>query len=189
MYDVEGSIAGIDSLETRELPIVHEMGSTIFSERYSASIRRQTSGAIAQSTTWDVFLIDLPAIPYRIQNVTFVSNVAGRISNASLMARNTVNDRETPLKIWDSNEENVTARFREDGGAAANINFLVSSIKLEWFPLTVPGSGQPVSFDELAFRGETTAFGAGTVFCTALVYITFAQIGGISSRGLPLPGW
>ena len=31
LYNVEGSIAGIEQLDTRELPIVHEMSGTIFS--------------------------------------------------------------------------------------------------------------------------------------------------------------
>jgi len=188
-YDVEGSIAGIEQLETRDLGIVHEMGATVFAERFGGRVRRATTGNILQSTTWDLFITDMPATPSRIFGVSIVTTQAGRVSNAAVMAHDSINLREIPLVIWDSGEPNITARFQENGAAAANINFLVSSLNLENLPSMLIGAGQRNTIDQIAFRGLTTAFGAGNVAITCLVYVAAADLGGVSSRGLPIPSW
>ena len=45
--------------------------------------------------------------------------------------------------------------------------------------------------NDIAFRGVTSAFGAGTVVLTALIHIAFTHLGGNvpSNFGLPVPGW
>ena len=52
--------------------------------------------------------------------------------------------------------------------------------------------GQPRRVgEEIVFRGQSLAFGAGTVEAIALVYLGTAEVtqGALSSRGLPVPGW
>ena len=189
-YDVEGSVAGIDQLETRELGIIHEMGHTVFSERLSASIRRGTSGAILQSTTWDLTIPDFPVTPFRVLGVVVVAD-AGRVAFAQVSLQDASGDREIPIWIWDTdNDVQSDIRIVENGAAVANLLALVPSNNGGTVPNLALGSEQPQPVGEnVLFRGVTTAFGAGTVTCTALIYIAFSQIGGISSRGLPVPGW
>ena len=184
-YDVEGSIAGIDHLETHELPIVHEMGGTVFSERYSTTIRRAASGALAQSTAINVVLTDLPAVPTRLLGVAVLSDVAARIGNLGVMISD--GNREFPVWSYSLNARGI--RLIEEGAAVAQYDILRPDVDLLMLPSMCGGTDQPQIVDQIALRGITTAFGAGTVFVRALYYIAFAQIGGVSSRGLPIPSW
>lgn len=189
VYDVEGSIVGIEELEAREVALVHEMGGTIFSERLSGAIRRISSGVLADSDTFDITISDLPAVPTRILNVAFASSVGGRIADAALyVSGSRTGGREIPLKLWDASEAIVTCRFSEDGDAAADFNFLVSTFS-DKYPSMLIGVDQPQAIDQMTFRGTATAFGAGAVTVFAYIYVAFGQIGGISSKGLPVPGW
>jgi len=186
-YDVEGSIAGIEQLETRELPIVHEMGGTVFSERASGFIRLSTSGAILQSTNWDNVFTDLPAGIIRILGFFVFSDDATRITQATLSVRGE-NNREVPIFAWDSGEGSFAARI--DNGGVADIRGLGSNLGTGGgVPSMLFGIGQPQRVPEVAFRGTSTAFGAGTVTVSAFLYLGFSEVGGISSRGLPVPSW
>ena len=188
-YDVEGSIAGIDHLETHELPIVHEMGSTVFSERFSTAIRRATSGAVAQNISWDVILTDLPGVPTRLLGVLVFANNAGRVLRASCQVRNDGEGRELPVWIYDGANFIVT-RMEDNGGGVGLLEILMGNIQAIQMPNFTGGNGQPQIADQLAFRGTSTGFGAGTVTVTALYYIAFSETGRVpSSRGLPIPSW
>jgi len=189
MYDVVGSVAGIEELETRELAIIHEMGATLFSERISGTMRRMDSGAIAQSLGWEVILTNLPNTMTRILGLVVFSTDSTRINVATINVRSPGQQREVPIFTWDANEPVVTARFMDNGVAAANHQVLQGNVGVGTMPTMLIGSLQPQSVGEIAFRGSTTAFGAGTVTITAVFYQAFAQIGGVSSRGLPIPSW
>jgi len=190
MYDVEGSIAGIEQLETRELPIVHEMGGTVFSERISGFIRRNVTAAINQSTAFDEVSTGLPAGPYRVLGVYVQADVASRVDRAQVSLRNPLSGREIPIFIWDVNHDvEKDIRIVENGSAVSEDRALVQA-----FPVVMPSLGigrfQPQRVgEEIVFRGASSAFGAGTVLLTSLVYVAFSEVGGISSRGLPVPGW
>ena len=195
VYDVEGSVAGIDQLETRELPIVHEMGGTIFSERLAGRILRPTTGAILQNITFDVVVTDLPDGPFRILDVVVIANNAARTLQVVVSLRSLPIDgfgvviaQEMPIFTFDSaTDVESRVRIEDFGGAAANQRQLLGT------PVAKPnlgiGDGQPLTVPELAFRGVTNGFGAGTVIISALIYIAFPSPRGLSSRGLPLPGW
>jgi len=191
IYDVEGSIAGIEQLETNELPIVHEMGQTVFSERFSGNIRRLTTGDIAASASFNVFATDLPAGPFRIFGVFVFVDTASRILLASLALRNPDTGREIPLFCWDSGDDiQVRCRLVQDGAAVGTVTSLRQVQSQDALPAMGTGFGQPQRVNELAFRGLAEAFGAGTVECTVLIHIGFSQIRpGLSSRGLPVPSW
>lgn len=190
VYDVEGSVAGIEQLETRELPIVHEMGSTIFSERLAGDIRRMTTGAVIQGTAFDVVIANLPAGIWRILNVMVFADVAARVEHAAVLLRDPTDAREIALSVWDStNNVESTCRIDDDGAGVANLEVLVSD------PIQHPslgiGTGQREGqqVNDIALRGKTLSFGAGDVTVVALIYIAHSHVGGISSRGLPIPGW
>lgn len=188
VYDIEGSIAGIEQLETRELPIVHEMGATLFSERFSTTTRRATTGNLLQDVNFAINLTDLPGTPTRLLGVTVLTNNAARILRAAVMVRDSVGTtRESPIWVWDA-ATSLPIRLVEEG-TEADFDVLVGSAPTIFVPNFVGGRLQPQVANEFIIRGRTTGFGAGTVFVTALYYIAFGQIGGISSRGLPIPGW
>lgn len=189
VYDVQGSLVAVEELRSEEIQLTHDMGATIFSERVSGGIRRQTSGAIAQSTAFNSALIDFPQGVYRILNVLVIADVAGRVDHAALMLRQPALSREMPLFIWDQAiDSEATVLMVESGGGAADRIALVNS--RPGVPSLGVGLGQPqTQGDSMILRGESTAFGAGTVTVIVLVYIAFSQIAGISSIGLPVPGW
>ena len=190
VYDVEGSIAGIEHLETHDLPIVHEMGATVFSERFSTDIRRATSGALAQNTAWDVVVTNLATTPFRILGVVVFALTANRANLASVAVRDPLDGRELPIWLWDSNADvEVQARLSDDGGAVATVQMLRPGQILEAIPHLTSGADQPQPVNEIAFRGLTLGFGAGTVETIMLLHNGFSQVGGISSRGLPIPSW
>lgn len=192
IYDVEGSIAGIEHLETHDLPIVHEMGATVFSERISANIRRGTSGATAASTAFDVD-IPLGAAPViRILALSVFTTVTARLDHVTASMHDVLNGREIPIFAWDTNDGGTESAVRVslEGAAAAEAIMLVPRVSAQVnMPNMIIGSGQPNGIPEIAFRGITTAFGAGTVTCTVLVQQCFPFLRGISSRGLPVPSW
>ena len=192
IYDVEGSIAGIDQLETRELPIVHEMGGTVFSERLSGRIFRFTSGAIAQSIAFNVVGQAFAPTPVRILGVFCFASVGSRLNEVTVSLRETIPsaEQEIPIFAWDLNEGTVISRIMDVAAVATVVGLSNSAaIASQNLPTLLLGSGQPQPVQEIAFRGIATAFGAGTVTVTCLIYVAFPQLEGLSSRGLPLPGW
>ena len=192
VYGVEGSIAGIEQLETRDLPLVHEMGSTVFSERLGGEIVRLASGDIAQSTAFDVILTSPPVGVYRVLGVVVLVNNSARVGMAQVSVRDPATGREIPIFIWDSDDDTVSQmRTVENGGAAATTSVLRSSLNLRSITIGI-AEGQPRRVgEEIVMRGLTLGFGAGTVETIALLYLATAEItqGGLSSRGLPVPSW
>ena len=190
LYEVEGSIAGIEQLETRELPIVHEMGSTVFSERIGGIIRRADPGALTQNNAFDTTLAtNFPGV-WRVINVTLLATVAARVSHVQVSLRDADSGREVPLVAWDSGSDiEILVRIVENGGAAANQLFLRVLGTPPYLPVLAFGAGQRDQVQEIVFRGATLGFGAGTVDVTALIYVAFTHAGGLSSRGLPIPSW
>lgn len=190
VYDVEGSIAGIATLETRELPIVHEMGATVFSERLTGSILRVATGDILQNATWDITTSDVGAVSFsRVLGCLVFTDSASRVSNVSVHIRDPLSGREVPIFAWDLNEAALNLRMVDDGAAVATFEALSNALNVATLPSFLIGSQQRNRIDTLVFRGLMTGFGAGTVFARALIYNIFSETEGISSRGLPVPGW
>lgn len=194
IYDVEGSIAGIEQLESRELPIMHEMGQTVFSERFSTRVIRAVTGNMLQTVTFDLVLNAAsgdeapPGIPARLLGVTALTDAANRLQTAMIAVREPVSGREVPVWAWESTGS-IVVRIRENDGAAANLDLLLGDFIFQ-MPVFVGGTEQPTFTSEIAFRGLTQTFGAGTVDLFFLLYIGVADPGVVpSSRGLPIPSW
>jgi len=188
IYNVEGSIAGIETLETQTLPIVHEVGSTIWSERFSTTIRRGASAAIAQNLTFDVVLTDFPEGIWRILGAAVFVGAAARAGQAMLALRDPGSDREMPFFTWQStNDRENQIRIQDDGAAIGN-SFQLMGTPLQ-MPVITAGTGQRQTVPDIAFRGQSLGFGAGTVTFVAVILIGFTHVGGISSVGLPVPSW
>ena len=189
MYDVVGSIAGIEQLVSREVSLVHEMGRTLFSERLAGSMRRMTTGAILQSTNWDVVITNMPSFIFRVLAVVVLISPAGRVERAQLSMRTSSQGREVPFFIWDStNDVETLLRIVDDDAAAGNTSALVP--RFIQLPVIGIGNSQPRQVNEITFRGRTSAFGAGTVTLNAVIYQAFTHVGTVpSSYGLPVPSW
>ena len=191
IYNVEGSQAPIETLLSRDISLVHEMGQTIFSERASGAIFRASTVALTQSSTFDIITTNMPDVPTRILGVqVFTPDDPARVSQIQVSLRNQDQGREIPIWVWDS-VNNVTVRMQDDDGVVGN-RFLfepVSSVRL--LPNMLMGTSQPQTVDDISLRGATPAFGAGTITIIALYYVAFAEEvqSGVSSFGLPIPGW
>jgi len=189
-YDVEGSIAGIEQLESREVTLVHEMGSTIFSERYSGNIRNLSGGAVNQSTVWAKTIEDLPGFAFRVFGISVFVSAVDRITMASVAVRNPVSGREMPIWAWDvAVDVETRIQYSNDGAGASTTQFLTPRVLNTNLPHMMSGNKQPQHISSLVFRGVSSGFGAGTVTAIARIHIGFGQIGGISSKGLPIPSW
>lgn len=192
VYDVEGSIAGIDQLETREVQTVHDMAGTIMSERASGKIVESSSGDIAQNTAYDVVHgnEDWAPTPFRVLGCVVLANVA-RITLASILLRDPVADREIPIFVWDSAFDTfASVRIVKQAAAPATSAILRPVAGNMMMPSMGFGDSQPVTVPQIVFRGLSSGFGAGTVRIVSLVYIGYASAeGSINVRGLPIPSW
>jgi len=187
VYNVEGSVGAIDQLRTEEVQLVHDMGATIFSERYQATIRR-SSAQYPQSDTISQALTDLPRTPTRIHGIDVLTDDASRIAGVFVNVRTSLGvARDFPVWVWDAT--NNTAVFLVDDGTGTALEILHPVPGLTHNPTMLSGSEPNQNISEIVIRGATTAFGAGTVDIIVLVHISFAAVGGLSSRGLPLPSW
>ncbi len=195
-YDVEGSVAGIDQLETRELGIVHEMGATLFSERFRTAHRNITSAALNQSTDFDLVIANLPSSITRLLGVAVLSDDASRIDNAAVHLHNEDNANDFP--VWAAQPatgagvESVVIRVRAAGGAPDPLDLLVPAPFTNMLPNFTGGANQPGQFaTNLFLRGATRAFGAGTVVIRAIFFLGFTFEAGLDrgSFGAIVPSW
>lgn len=187
-YDVVGSVAGIEELESREVSLVHEMGGTLFSERFSTAVRRSANDGVLQNANFDFVVTDLPATPTRLLGLQIFSDDASRVLRVAVMVRDASNFREVPIWVFDGTNS-IPVRFVDDAGAVTLFDVLQPEPSLTMLPIFTGGIEQPQTIDQIAVRGTATAFGAGTVDIRGVFDVAFSQVGGISSRGLPIPSW
>jgi len=194
MYQVEGSIAGIEQLRTDELPIVHEVGATVFSERFRTTYRRVSTGAILQNTDFDLAITNFPEGISRILGVTAFSDDAARITNCTCSVNDPIGGGGQDFPIWVWSGTTTPPRVRlEDGGTVTTYDLLMpdaGSAIAAGAPtfVTVDTQGsRPIR--DIYVRGRTTAFGAGNVTIIGLVHFAFSFTGGVSARGARVPSW
>lgn len=189
IYDVEGSIAGIDTLETRELPIVHEMGATVFAERLSGSVLRMTSTAVAASTVWNITVAP-PAGIYRVLAV-YVEADAARCEHVQVSLRSIDANNDFPIFIWDqTNDIESEIRIIENNTAlATNFALIQTSPQMSGPTLGISRGQRGRTGEQIIMRGVSTAFGAGTVEVVAHVHVAASETTSINSIGVPIPGW
>lgn len=191
IYDVKGSVAGVDELLSREVQLVHEMGAEIFSERFRTQIIRAVSGDIAQNTDLDVIVTlnstpPVPAVPTRILGCAVLADTAARLSRLMVAARDPDAGQEFPIWVF-SGATDHTIRIVDGGAAAASLTVLTpDNLNL---PSMLGGTLHPPTAHEVAMRGRTSGFGAGTVEFILLLYCAFPREGGVNSIGLPIPSW
>jgi len=189
IYEVEGSIAGVDQLISEEVHLLHEMGGVIFSERLIGQLARVTTGAIAQNLSSDQ-TFEAPPDIYRVLGVYVQADVPGRTARAQVSLRDPTTGREIPIFVWDStNDVETVIRLIEDGTLDDNASALVQTSP-QVMPSMGIGTGQRLRVgEEIVFRPVSSGFGAGTVTITALVYLASSTVSGVGSHGLPIPAW
>ena len=187
VYDVVGSIAGVEELESKTVQLLHEMGSTIFSERLRGDIRRNLSGAISQSTAFDVE-VELSSPPGIVEAVCVFTNATGRLADVAVVIHQRSSGREIPIWVWDGTNED-TVRMDDDGGGISAQLVLRPLTEYTRSPIMWVGDEPHIFVDRLFLRGNSSAFGGGTVNVVVLAYRKFPELRGISSRGLPIPSW
>lgn len=186
IYEVVGSVAGIEQLETRELGIVHEMGATVFSERVDFFLGRIITGPIAQNVDFDLSVTEVPNTPTRLLGLALLADAGVRILNAAVFLRQTPT-REMP--VWAYDGSNFLDVRWSDEGSIGNFDLLLGSPAVAMIPSFTGGSTQRRSVDEIILHGRTTGFGAGTVSLTGLFYLAAATDPTNISYGLPIPSW
>lgn len=191
IYDVAGSVAGIEQLETRELPIVHEMGATVMSERFTTRIFRITSGAVLQSVAFNLELTTLPDTPARLLGIQVVSTSTVRLAQVAVLGTDPTLGQDFPLWAFDTTLAEFEQVTMEDAGSGQPLQILVPRTGLNVFPAFVGGAAQQDSMvSSVTLAGLTTAFGGGTVTTTALLLLAFPRgAANISGVGLPIPSW
>jgi len=191
MYDVEGSIAGVENLISEDVNLVHEMGAEIHSERLGGVIVNLPS-ANGQSESWAV-TTTLGDNISRILGIQVLTDTASRLQRVQVSitddqgtpAANT----DLPLMCWDTVAG--LAEFEIDihiDGSNMNL-FMLQNLTPGLMPSLMIGRDQRAPVRTISMRGKTLAFGAGTVTTRAVVYVAFPGLGGVSSKGLPTPSW
>jgi len=189
VYDVRGSIAGIDDLLSRDISLIHEMGATIFAERFRTTILRAPANAIAQSTTFNIVLAILQDSPVRVLGVQVITDDVSQLQRVAVHVRSENLARDFPIWIWDGTNA-ITTTMEDDGAGVATFQVLTASAQSLMLPSFAGGRDQALSASRVVLRGATNAFGAGTGFIRALVLLAFPEDrSGLSNRGLPIPSW
>jgi len=185
-YDVAGSVAGLETLDSEEVKTVHEMGGTIFSERLSSTISRIDSAANAQNITFNIETANAnrPDVT-RLLGLTVFSPL-NRFVRLQVSIFDPVNSRDMVIWAWDSNEEVLNITMDIGAGPASGIYYVST---LPFVPTLIFGTNQPDNTPDLSIRGITSSFGAGTEILTVLLHFAFPRLGGVSSYGLPIPSW
>jgi len=194
IYDIEGSVVGLEQLDVGEVKAVHELGATIHSERLMSFLVLATSGAVAQNASWGVQTSGLPDSVNRLLGVGVMCDNAARIENVSIAIGDQDSGREMPIWVWDTNDDRVQ-RFiwSQDGAGAAQVDHL--SVLVTHLPQLLTRLGVRLRMPSLLFRGLATGFGAGTVETQVVYHLarpnpTLAPAPGEpSSHGLPIPSW
>jgi len=190
-YDVQGSIAGIEQLNSDNVSLIHEMGQTIFSERLVGTIERRTTGDLLQNISYNIIASDITEVPGRVMGVMCFVDIGARLNMHAVYVHDSFHGREIPIFVWDSNNDGTAlVRISDDAAAAATLTMLQPVRPLATVPSMLTGTDRNQSVDFITIRGQTLGFGAGTIDITTLIYLAFPEsAGGLSSEGLPLPSW
>jgi len=191
LYDVEGSIVGIEDLLSGDVNVVHDMAWTAAAEQRTSAIRRAAT-SFAQSTDVTVEIAGLPLDNFVLQGLAVITDDESRLVNATVVARNIARTQDYPLWVWDERNTPDDAPVRlEDNNVTANFDFLIPVPGAVSPPMAMHGRNQPDrgGILELRLLARSTAFGAGTVSVTLLAMISLVNPGGLnnSAYGLPVP--
>lgn len=191
-YDVEGSIVGIDQLLSNEIPLVHEMGATLFSERFRFQMFQARSNPTGQNSNIDLVIAEVGEKGVaRILGVLVVCNIAAQMATASVSvyrpARAGVTFSAFPVWVWGG--DSWPTRLDLDGSTVQR-DVLLGAPGQNMTPSFVGGTKQgPNPMTDIVCRGRTSGFGAGTETVWFLIFVGFTQTDGVSNYGADIPSW
>lgn len=201
IYDTVATKLNLKRIYGEDVGLTHDMGWVAFSEAFRLGIRTVAASNVAQSTAFGTVTTDLPEGPFRIMGIQVICETTTTVSNVTVSARRSDGAIEFPLFIWDATSDiEVTSRFNPGPGTGDNILLMpTESAQVADLPVTLlqqsPGAPRIRAanvIDDLSIRGTTTAFGAGSVDVTAIVFL--ALLAGPNSevsgpQGIPFPSW
>jgi len=193
VYDIEGSVVGLEELDVSDIKGVHDLGPQIHSERLQSFIVEASSGSLAQTITWGITTGGIPDSINRLLAVTVIANNAARVDHCSVAIQEQSNSREIPIWVWDTNDDDEQQVEWSIDGAASSTKFHLRSLGQQPLEL-LTRLGTTLEMPQLIFRGVTATFGAGNVTVRALYHLARPNSGNppageASSHGLPIPGW
>jgi len=197
IYDVEGSVVGLENLDVGDIKGVHDLGPTIHSERLNVFGLIADSGATAQNASFNVELGAFPDSVNRVLSVAVAVDTAARLGNCSVHVHDTATGGgDMPIWIWDSVLDGIAnLRIVRPGIAVATLVALVPvSLVAGGLPTILARTGAASQMPSLFFRGATLGFGAGNVTARAFIQVARPDRGAPgagepSSHGLPIPSW
>jgi len=191
VYDVQGSVVGVERLLSEDVNLVHEMGGTLFSERIGGSIIAFSPGQVAQSTDFDIGLTLATSGPAaRLLGAAVFVNTSARMTRVQLSISSPIPITDHVILVWDvtgGSARELVTRMIINGSAVARQ--LLDPDYGPFVPNLLISTDQRLPAPTVNMRGRTSAFGAGTVTPECILYFAQAEVGGLSSKGLPLPGW
>jgi len=139
VYDVEGSIAGVDQLLSHDVNLVHEMGGVLMSERLGGTIAAIQTAAILQNVNFGIGLT-LGATPVRLLNVALYASVVARTARAAIHITDQApaGITDVPISVWDT------------GGVESLVDVLINgtnSTQLLLEPIMPPPGAKPTGWD------------------------------------------
>lgn len=187
VYNVKGSIAGVEELISREVHLTHEMGATIFSERVGGAVVSFSTGAIAQNLASEgVTVVDL--VPTRLLGLQVFTDVASRLTRAQVsLTPDPPAETEIPIWYWETGDPEKALDVMV-AGSVANL-IVLEPVMTPLLPNMLFGASQPRTVPNITLRVLTAGFGAGTVTTRCIVYFGFAISRAVNSHGLPVPSW
>ena len=195
VYDVKGSVAGIDRLDVDEIKGVHDLGPQIHTERLNAFGLIISSTAIAQNINFAVVLDAPPDSINRINSISVIADTAGRINFCSVAIRDPGTGVDHPIWAWDTADD-VEKSIRWAGPSLATLTLMESLSQVAGSaPNLMARWGNTWAMPNLVFLGQSGGFGAGTVLARALIQVVRPDqeipipAGAPSSHGLPIPSW
>ncbi len=194
-WQVEGSVAGVENLESKDVSLFEEMGGRVHSERIQSFFIELDSGAVAQSTAFNITAGGIPDSINRVLGIWGIATNSARVDNWTLYqaAQDAAGQGEIPMYHWDNADDSTGGiRWSDHGNAAASF-VLLKSLSI-WGPSLLTRTGVENDLPDLILRGITSAFGAGTVQLRVLVHLCRPDPGNPapgqpSSHGLPIPSW
>jgi len=195
IYDVEGSIVGLEELDVTDIKGVHELGGTIHSERLVVFHLIADSTAISQSSNWEVSLGGFPDSINRVLSIFVIADGSAEVQNCSIAIRDPLSGIDHIIWAWDVLDDiEKRVRWDDGGGTGADTALVPLGTAFGGAPNIIARTGAQASMPTLVFHGATQAFGAGDVTTKALISVCRPDHGNPapgepSSHGLPIPGW
>jgi len=193
-YDVQGSIAGIEELESREVTLVHEMGKTLFSERIGSTFRRSTV-TFTQSIPFIIPITNFPANVTRILGVQVFASDVDDVDDCQVSVTDPINTGGQDFPIWVFDRPAGTNHHDIDvvmAGVTTHLDILVGEVGIgQQTPTFVFGDSQGTggNMRNITLRGNANAFGGGSSTVTLLVHLAFVFQLGVNSYGSDVPSW